>query len=197
MSKDYNKRRDNNPSQIAKEYGRNVFIEVIQPNDNFERVTINLVALNPNNTQKCMISTFVDMDDFITLCRRIVCGRFGQMLERGKQIAAANSNGFPQEIWKRQGGKEGPNGAWMLSIHPATKGGDCLIKARRGRGEKMDNGLVKLCYSSNDDQVMISLTHEILENIANMSLMRIQAYIVSRQIRGLYDYVPRTNKGEP
>jgi hypothetical protein len=85
----------------------------------------------------------------------------------------------------------------MLSIHPATKGGDCLIKARRGRGEKMDNGLVKLCYSSNDDQVMISLTHEILENIANMSLMRIQAYIVSRQIRGLYDYVPRTNKGEP
>lgn len=195
MSKNYNAKRDANPSQICKVHGNGVFLEVIQPNDTFERVTINLVSLNPNNTQKCIISTYVDVPDFITLCQRIACGRFGQMIERGKAIAR-QSNSFPAEIWKRQGGKPGPNNAWMLTIHPATKS-DCIFKAVRGTGEQMQNGLIKLKYSNTNDQVMVPLTHELLENIANISLMRIQAYITSRQMRGLYDYVPRTHAGEP
>lgn len=195
MSKNYNAKRDANPSQIHKEYGSGVFLEVIQPNDTFERVTINLISLNPNNTQKCMISTYVDVPDFITLCQRIACGRFGKMIERGKAIAL-QSNSFPAEIWKKQGGKIGPKNAWMLTIHPGTKS-DCIFKAVRGTGVKGKNGLINLKYSSTNDQVIVPLAHEALENLANISLMRIQAYITSRQMRGLYDYVPRTNAGEP
>jgi len=38
MGKDYNKNRDKNPDQISKKFGKNVFIEVIQPNEFFEKI---------------------------------------------------------------------------------------------------------------------------------------------------------------
>lgn len=197
--KRYNEKRDNNPDQISRKFGKNVFIEVIQPNEDFERVTINLVSLNPNQTQKCMISTYVNMDDFVTLCQRAACGRFGQLIERAKVIAAS-SNKFPEPVWKRQGGKPTGNNhatAWMLSLHPATKVGDIIIKAERGEGKVLDNGLIQLIHSNTNDRVTISLTHDEFENIANISLMRIQAYITSRAIKGCYINNRRTSKGQP
>ena len=45
MDKNYNENRDKNPDQIIKKFGKDVFIEVIQPNDQFERVTVNLVTV--------------------------------------------------------------------------------------------------------------------------------------------------------
>lgn len=191
MDKNYNENRDKNPDQIIKKFGKDVFIEVIQPNDQFERVIVNLVSLS-GVKQKEKISCYVDMDEWLTLCNRIATGRFGKYVEDAKRACVSN-NGFPPELWKRQGGKATPGGAWMLSIHPATKGSNAvMIKAQRGAGEAMSNGLIKFIYNRNNPQVMIGLTHEMLEDIANMSLMRINAYIVSRQMRGCYDrkYIP-------
>ena len=129
----------------------------------------------------------MNMDEWVTLCNRIVTGRFGMYVEDAKR-ACANNNGFPPELWKKQGGKATPGGAWMLSIYPATKGNNAvMVKAQRGAGEAMSNGLIKFIYNRNNPQVMIGLTHEMLEDIANMSLMRINAYVVSRQMRGCYD----------
>lgn len=197
MDKNYNENRDKNPDQIIKKFGKDVFIEVIQPNDQFERVTVNLVSLC-GAKQKEKISCYVDMDEWLTLCNRIATGRFGMYVEDAKR-ACANNNGFPPELWKKQGGKATPNGAWMLSIHPATKGSNAvMIKAQRGAGEAMSNGLIKFIYNRNNPQVMIGLTHEMLEDIANMSLVRINAYVVSRQIRGCYDrkYTPSNAQPE-
>lgn len=197
MSKNYNKRRDRNPDQIIRVDCGDGFVEVIQPNDDFERVTINLVSLNKDNTQKCMISSYVDVPDFLTLCNRIVAGRFGRLVEDVKK-SIAGSNNFPPALWSRQGGKEGPGGAWMFSIHPATKKGDVILTARRGPGELVkDTKLIKLVFGNNNDYVICPLTHWTLEEIANASIMRIQAYIVSRQIRGCYDNLRRTSKGQP
>ena len=165
MEKNYNENRDKNPDQIIKKFGKDVFIEVIQPNDQFERVTVNLVSLC-GAKQKEKISCYVDMDEWLTLCNRIATGRFGMYVEDAKR-ACANNNGFPPELWKKQGGKATPNGAWMLSIHPATKGSNAvMIKAQRGAGEAMSNGLIKFIYNRNNPQVMIGLTHEMLEDIA-------------------------------
>jgi len=146
-----------------------------------------------------MISTYVNLDDYLTLCQRISLGRFGQLIEKAK-VLASTSNKFPPELWKKQGGRinsDSSVSAWNLSIHPATKKGDVIIKAQKGVGKIIDGGLIQLIHNQSNEQVIISLTHEDLESIANMSIMRIQAYITARQIAGAYENNRRTSKGQP
>lgn len=197
MAKIYNDGR--NANQIYKKNGNGVFLEVLAPEPDFQKITIKISKYNVNNDKGNRIektySYFLSLPEILGLCRYVNNGSIKRMSDK---IKKDNSN---QVIWSKQGGspasKGNPPRCRILSIIPATRSryADVIFKIEEGEARVTKEGL--FAPAGRLDALSVGITFDELYGMCEYIKVRIQAFATWMQMSGNYTYSGKTQEQPP
>ncbi len=203
MSYNPNEKRERmNPRQIWRAFTQKTFIEVIGPTPEFEKIEINIQNYSKGQEGSKLgesVSVFYDLPEFLALIDRLRMGTFKRTIEAERARMAQQNITYGEELFVKQGGtpKFSRNGnndieARKFYFQPGKIG--VLVKGEKGIGMVTKEGLTAIDYNRMKQQgipvtrVMIPLTYDQLLEMACIAYMRLQAYVIARQLNGDYSF---------
>lgn len=190
-----------NPTQMYRIDSKGKFIEFLAPNEDFQKVTVNIVQYNNNNKKIAEDKYYFELPWFLELCRKI---QSDSLWKKAEGLRQANQGGYGMEIITEQAGsvKTDGNGGKIItarrfSLEVAKMQGSVVFKIVTGPGRETKEGLIPLDMNRKNEfrTAIVPSSYQQLYEMAAICSARINAFIVYMQIVGNYTYKPENARG--
>jgi hypothetical protein len=178
--------RKQNPAQVLRGDGKNVFFEVMATALPIGKVCINFRGYGSNFVTTNSVDFYFDVLQAAALGRQIVSGQMQEKLK--KSLDEANGGygkmvyqkfgGLPAAMAKRQDGKAFSR---QFRIEPSTaKGNACCLIAESGAGKEAENGLIAPDYKKAENFVRIPISEEMFFALGEALLSLKEIYMAAK-----------------
>ena len=171
---------ERNQYQISRKDAKNSFVESLSDSFGIGKVHFNFASYDLNKPagqrQTGMVSIYIDVDEFLELCRKLTCGELRYLVQSQKSAASPKTalyqslGGTSAEKLKAQNRSrsDGKSLSRTLQILTGNKT-DLLLVADSGPGETTEKGLIVPKFGNKpENHITVSMS---LDNFGELLLI--------------------------
>ena len=171
---------ERNQYQISRKDAKNSFVESLSDAFSIGKVHFNFASYDLNKPagqrQTGMVSIYIDVDEFLELCRKLTCGELRYMVQSQKSAASPKTalyqslGGTSADKLKQQNRSrsDGKSLSRTLQVLTGNKS-DLILVADSGPGETTEKGLIVPKFGNKpENHIMVSMS---LDNFGELLLI--------------------------
>lgn len=171
---------ERNQYQISRKDAKNSFVESLSDAFSIGKVHFNFASYDLNKPagqrQTGMVSIYIDVDEFLELCRKLTCGELRYMVQSQKSAASPKTalyqslGGTSADKLKQQNRSrsDGKSLSRTLQVLTGNKS-DLILVADSGPGETTEKGLIVPKFGSKpENHITVSMS---LDNFGELLLI--------------------------
>ena len=171
---------ERNQYQISRKDAKNSFVESLSDAFSIGKVHFNFASYDLNKPagqrQTGMVSIYIDVDEFLELCRKLTCGELRYMVQSQKSAASPKTalyqslGGTSAEKLKQQNRSrsDGKSLSRTLQVLTGNKS-DLILVADSGPGETTEKGLIVPKFGNKpENHITVSMS---LDNFGELLLI--------------------------
>lgn len=179
-----------NQSQIVRKDARNCFVESLRDAFEIEKIHLCFTAYDmrkpAGQRQTDNVQIYIDVDEFLDLCRKLSSGELRYMLQNQKKRGDNSPlyqciGGTSAEKLAKLGRSrnDGKSLSRIASLMPGKKA-DFIFVADSGPGEAEENGLIVPKFGDNPEQhVLVSMSFEALSELLLLTKAHYEAWLTA------------------
>ena len=178
--------RKQNPAQVLRGDGKNVFFEVMATALPIGKVCINFRGYGSNFVTTNSVDFYFDVLQAAALGSQIVNG---QMQEKLKKSLEEANGGYGKMVYQKFGGlsaamakrQDGKAFSRQFRIEPSTaKGNVCCLIAESGAGKEAESGLIAPDYKKAENFVRIPISEEMFFSLGEVLISLKEIYMAAK-----------------
>ena len=171
---------ERNQYQISRKDAKNSFVESLSDAFSIGKVHFNFASYDLNKPagqrQTGMVSIYIDVDEFLELCRKLTCGELRYMVQSQKSAASPKTalyqslGGTSADKLKQQNRSrsDGKSLSRTLQVLTGNKS-DLILVADSGPGETTEKGLIVPKFGNKpENHITVSMS---LDNFSELLLI--------------------------
>ena len=171
---------ERNQYQISRKDAKNSFVESLSDAFSISKVHFNFASYDLNKPagqrQTGMVSIYIDVDEFLELCRKLTCGELRYMVQSQKSAASPKTalyqslGGTSADKLKQQNRSrsDGKSLSRTLQVLTGNKS-DLILVADSGPGETTEKGLIVPKFGNKpENHITVSMS---LDNFGELLLI--------------------------
>ena len=171
---------ERNQYQISRKDAKNSFVESLSDAFSIGKVHFNFASYDLNKPagqrQTGMVSIYIDVDEFLELCRKLICGELRYMVQSQKSAASPKTalyqslGGTSADKLKQQNRSrsDGKSLSRTLQVLTGNKS-DLILVADSGPGETTEKGLIVPKFGNKpENHITVSMS---LDNFGELLLI--------------------------
>ena len=171
---------ERNQYQISRKDAKNSFVESLSDAFSIGKVHFNFASYDLNKPagqrQTGMVSIYIDVDEFLELCRKLTCGELRYLVQSQKSAASPKTaryqslGGTSADKLKQQNRSrsDGKSLSRTLQVLTGNKS-DLILVADSGPGETTEKGLIVPKFGNKpENHIMVSMS---LDNFGELLLI--------------------------
>ena len=171
---------ERNQYQISRKDAKNSFVESLSDAFSIGKVHFNFASYDLNKPagqrQTGMVSIYIDVDEFLELCRKLTCGEFRYLVQSQKSAASPKTalyqslGGTSADKLKQQNRSrsDGKSLSRTLQVLTGNKS-DLILVADSGPGETTEKGLIVPKFGNKpENHITVSMS---LDNFGELLLI--------------------------
>ena len=171
---------ERNQYQISRKDAKNSFVESLSDAFSIGKVHFNFASYDLNKPagqrQTGMVSIYIDVDEFLELCRKLTCGELRYLVQSQKSAASpktalyqslggTSADKLKQQNRSRSDGKSLSRTLQMLTGNKS----DLILVADSGPGETTEKGLIVPKFGNKpENHITVSMS---LDNVGELLLI--------------------------
>ena len=180
---------ERNQYQISRKDAKNSFVESLSDAFSIGKVHFNFASYDLNKPagqrQTGMVSIYIDVDEFLELCRKLTCGELRYMVQSQKSAASPKTalyqslGGTSADKLKQQNRSrsDGKSLSRTLQVLTGNKS-DLILVADSGPGETTEKGLIVPKFGNKpENHITVSMSLDVFGELLLITKTHYEAWL--------------------